>query len=153
VVCYDTAAGLLFSGDHVLPTITPSIGFEGVGTANPLGAFLESLAIVRSRPDAVLLPAHGPVAPSAHSRVDVLLAHHGARLEACLAAVGGGTATAYDVSSRLRWTRRQSALSDLDAFNQMLAITETAAHLDLLVAQQRLAESTEDGVGLYRAVG
>ena len=48
---------LLFAGDHVLPTITPSIGFESAMRANPLGAFLQSLALVRARPDARLLPA------------------------------------------------------------------------------------------------
>ena len=36
----DTAAGLLFAGDHVLPTITPSIGFEPAYAEQPLGDFL-----------------------------------------------------------------------------------------------------------------
>src|SRR5699024_4436485 len=31
----DTTDGLLFAGDHVLPTITPSIGFEGNPSAQP----------------------------------------------------------------------------------------------------------------------
>ena len=44
LVFYDVAGGLLFAGDHVLPTITPSIGFEPVLSQNPLGAFLQSLA-------------------------------------------------------------------------------------------------------------
>ena len=59
----DRAAGLLFAGDHVLPTITPSIGFEPVLSENPLGAFLRSLAVVRARPGMwkarfSLLPVH-----------------------------------------------------------------------------------------------
>ncbi len=82
VVFHDQAAALLFAGDHVLPTITPSIGFEPVLSPNPLGDFLASLATVRARPDAMLLPAHGPVTPSVHARVDELVAHHGARLDA-----------------------------------------------------------------------
>ncbi len=41
VVFSDPASRLLFTGDHVLPTITPSIGFEPVATDNPLGDFLE----------------------------------------------------------------------------------------------------------------
>src|SRR6478735_9512859 len=40
----DRAAGLLFAGDHVLPTITPSIGFEPAYAPQPLGDFLTSLA-------------------------------------------------------------------------------------------------------------
>jgi glyoxylase-like metal-dependent hydrolase (beta-lactamase superfamily II) len=38
VVFVDDAAGLLFAGDHVLPHITPSIGFDG-GRALPLGDY------------------------------------------------------------------------------------------------------------------
>jgi glyoxylase-like metal-dependent hydrolase (beta-lactamase superfamily II) len=149
LVFYDVAGGLLFAGDHVLPTITPSIGFEPVLMDNPLGAFLASLRIVRERPDARLLPAHGPVTESVHARVDELLAHHDRRLDQTLAAVVGGAPTAYDAAQVLRWTRREHRLADLDPFNGMLAVFETAAHLDLLVAQGRLGTVTQDGTRTY----
>src|SRR3546814_5448900 len=55
----DLADQLLFAGDHVLPTITPSIGFEPVLADQPLIDFLDSLAKVRAMPDLRLLPAHG----------------------------------------------------------------------------------------------
>ncbi|MGZ6792722.1 MAG: MBL fold metallo-hydrolase, partial [Mycobacteriales bacterium] len=150
LVFHDLDARLLFAGDHVLPTITPSIGFEPVMVHDPLGAFLRSLALVRSRPDAVLLPAHGPVAPSVHARVDELLDHHGRRLDETEAAVRGGAATAYEVGGVLRWTRREHRLADLDTFNAMLAVFETAAHLDLLAAQGRVVHTVEDGLKTYR---
>jgi glyoxylase-like metal-dependent hydrolase (beta-lactamase superfamily II) len=149
LVFHDLAGGLLFAGDHVLPTITPSIGFEPVLSPEPLGAFLRSLALVRSRPDALLLPAHGPVAPSAHARVDELIAHHGRRLDEVQAATEAGATTAFDVASALRWTRRQHKLADLDPFNAMLAVFETGAHLDLLVAQGRLKVTNDEGVRRY----
>jgi len=134
----------------VLPTITPSIGFEPVMMDNPLGAFLGSLRVVRERPDARLLPAHGPVTDSAHARVDALLAHHDRRLDQTLEAVVAGAATAYEVGGVLRWTRREHRLADLDPFNGMLAVFETAAHLDLLVVQGRLSVAEQDGVRVYR---
>ena len=149
LVFYDDAAGLLFAGDHVLPTITPSIGFEPVLSENPLGAFLRSLTVVRERPDAMLLPAHGPVTESAHARVDELLAFHGHRLDEIEAAVHQGATTAHDVAGVLRWTRRQHELKDLDPFNGMLAVFETGAHLDLLVVQGRLKTFLQDGVRGY----
>jgi glyoxylase-like metal-dependent hydrolase (beta-lactamase superfamily II) len=151
LVFYDNAGGLLFAGDHVLPTITPSIGFEPVLMDNPLGAFLDSLRVVRSRPDAKLLPAHGPVTDSAHARVDELLSHLDRRLEQSLAAVVAGAPTADEAAGVLRWTRREHRLADLDPFNGMLAIFETAAHLDLLVAQGRLTVTTENGARVYTA--
>ena len=149
LVFHDVVGGLLFAGDHVLPTITPSIGFEPVLSANPLGSFLHSLAIVRSRPDALLLPAHGPVAPSAHARVDELVAFHDLRLAETSAAVAGGAATPYEVAGELGWTRRRHRLADLDTFNAMLAVFETSAHLVLLAAQGRLVRGQVDGVDRY----
>jgi glyoxylase-like metal-dependent hydrolase (beta-lactamase superfamily II) len=149
VVFRDAGAGLLFAGDHVLPHITPSIGFEAVPSRHPLNDFLQSLRLVRSLPDMRLLPAHGPVTPSAHARIDELLAHHSGRLGHCLAAVQAGAATALEAARSLRWTRRERQLGELDPFNQMLAVIETRAHLELLTAQGRLASSTTDGVVYY----
>lgn len=150
VVLHEADAGLLFAGDHVLPTITPSIGFEPVLSPNPLGDFLASLALVRARPDAMLLPAHGPVAASAHARIDELTDHHGRRLEQTERAVSAGATTGLQVARLLTWTRRERSLDELDPFNQMLAIAETGAHLQLLAAQGRLATQDLDGVRRYQ---
>ncbi len=86
----DLDAGLMFSGDHVLPTITPSIGFEPAYPSQPLGDFLASLAKVRALPDLRLLPAHGAVTSSTHTRVAELVAHHDERLRLCLESVKVG---------------------------------------------------------------
>ncbi len=153
VVFTDAGAGLLFAGDHVLPHITPSIGFEPVSASLPLGDYLESLRLVRALPDMRLLPAHGPVTASAHTRIDELLAHHDDRLGRCAEAVAAGAGTAYQVACALRWTRRGRHLEDLDPFNQMLAVTETRAHLELLCAQGRLTVSWDDGVAVYTPAG
>jgi glyoxylase-like metal-dependent hydrolase (beta-lactamase superfamily II) len=143
----DRPAGLLFAGDHVLPTITPSIGFEPVPVEQPLRDFLGSLTKVRGLPDLRLLPAHGPVAPSSHARVDQLLAHHEERLRLCLASLEARPGTGHDVASDLPWTQHQHSLADLDVFNAALASMETKAHLELLVARgQATREATTDGV-------
>ncbi|HEX4659000.1 MAG TPA: hypothetical protein VH307_16550 [Streptosporangiaceae bacterium] len=96
-----------------------------------------------------LLPPHGPVTASTHERADALLAHHDRRLEASAAAVAAGAHTGPEVARELRWTRRERRLEDLDPFNQMLAVTETAAHLVVLVAQGRLRQTRLDGVDHY----
>jgi len=152
-VFVDAAAGLLFAGDHVLPSITPSIGVESASAAQPLGDFLSSLAKVRALPDLRLLPAHGPVTGSTHARIDELLAHHEERLALCRQAVESGSGTAYDVAKQLPWTRRARSLSELDLFNAALATLETHLHLELLAAQGRLAR-TDDGEAVgYAPVG
>jgi glyoxylase-like metal-dependent hydrolase (beta-lactamase superfamily II) len=149
VVFADTEAGLLFSGDHVLPHITPSIGFETVSTASPLRSFLESLAVVRRLPDLRLLPAHGPVSPSSHRRVDELVAHHDARLRATSELLSEVPLAAAQVAACLGWTRHGLSLDDLDAFNQMLAIGETVAHLTVLVAAGEVRSRLEGDVVTY----
>jgi glyoxylase-like metal-dependent hydrolase (beta-lactamase superfamily II) len=128
----DDDAGLLFAGDHVLPHITPSIGFETVTAHLPLADYLASLKRVRERPDALLLPAHGPVASSVHARVDELLAHHDLRLRRCGDAVTDGALTAYDVAQRIPWTSRDRAFSELSPFDQLMAVREAEAHLGVL---------------------
>ena len=139
IVFADEAGGVLFAGDHVLPHITPAIGLEPVPSESPLSDYLDSLALIRTLPDLRLLPAHGPVAPSTHARVDELVAHHDDRLAKTAGAVAGlGSATAADVAGAIGWTRRLRPFGSLDPGNQMLAITETVAHLRVLVRTGRL---------------
>ncbi|WP_341926733.1 MBL fold metallo-hydrolase [Nocardioides psychrotolerans] len=143
----DRAAGLLFAGDHVLPTITPSIGFTVPPTDQPLGDFMGSLAKVRALPDLTILPAHGPVAPSSHTRVDELLVHHERRLAESLHLIAGGPRTSHDVAQGLGWTRHETPFEKLDVFSQGMASMETKAHLELLVARgQAMREEHPDGV-------
>jgi glyoxylase-like metal-dependent hydrolase (beta-lactamase superfamily II) len=149
VVFADEAADLLFSGDHVLPRITPSLALEADPPVSPLADFLTSLELMRTRPDAAMLPAHGPVGMRVHERVDQLIAHHGTRLDASLAAVREGRGTAYEVAGALPWTRRETRLADLDPFNAMLATLETGAHLQVLVERGAVTVSDQDGIAYY----
>lgn len=142
----DLEAQLLFAGDHVLPTITPSIGFEPAFAQQPLGDFLTSLAKVRAMPDLMLLPAHGPVTWSSHARVDELIEHHRVRLDQCLAAVSAGSRTAWEVAAEVPWTSRGRHRDELGPFDVVLAVFETLAHLELLGARGDVIRSESDGV-------
>jgi glyoxylase-like metal-dependent hydrolase (beta-lactamase superfamily II) len=149
VVFHDRASNALFAGDHVLPHITPSIGIEAprpVFPQSPLSDYLRSLRLVQELPDAVLLPAHGPVAPSAHQRIAELLAHHERRLDDTAAAVAAGAHTGYEAARALTWTRHERPIGELDPMNQRMAVHETMAHLAVLVERGRLRRSTVDGV-------
>ncbi|ANH38083.1 Hydroxyacylglutathione hydrolase [Nocardioides dokdonensis FR1436] len=145
----ETDAELLFAGDHVLPTITPSIGFTVPATDQPLGDFMASLARVRELPDLRILPAHGPVSPSTHTRVDELLAFHEDRLDQSLAALSAGPLTGRDVAGRLGWTRHETAYDALDVFSRGMAAMETKAHLELLAARGQVTREVTDAGVLY----
>lgn len=150
VVFHDEASSQLFAGDHVLPHITPSIGFQPSITRLALRDFLSSLQLMLKLPDSRLLPAHGPVGDSTHARVNELLEHHETRLAQTLDAASGGPVTAFQAAGAISWTRRQRKFTELDPMSQILAIGETAAHLEVLVLRGRLARHmSADGIETY----
>lgn len=148
LVFADLDNGLLFAGDHVLPHITPSIGFETVRAEAPLADYLCSLQLVGRLPDLTVLPAHGPAGVSSHQRSAELLEHHAHRLAVTLDATSAGDSAA-DVARSLKWTRHEHPLDTLDVHNQMLAISETAAHLDMLVDTADLVFREDAGTRRY----
>lgn len=141
---FDRSRAILFAGDHVLPHITPSIGVELPDGGLPLLHFLRSLEQVRDLPAQLVLPAHGPVFKDLAGRVDQLLAHHQQRLLLCREAVEAGARNAMAVARSLPWTRRARQFQDLDPFNQLLAVNETAAHLELLAERGQVTRVVSD---------
>jgi len=154
VVFHDEPNATLFAGDHVLPHITPSIGFQPSITRDALRQYLDSLRLMLTLPDSRLLPAHGPVCESTHQRVNELLEHHETRLAQTLEAASGGPATAFDAAKSIPWTRRQRKFADLDPMSQLLAVGETSAHLEVLVARGQLTrQATLEGIDHYTVPG
>jgi glyoxylase-like metal-dependent hydrolase (beta-lactamase superfamily II) len=149
VVFVDAARDVMFAGDHVLPRITPSIGFEQNHAEYPLRDYLDSLSLVLGLPDRRLLPAHGPVAPSVHHRVDELIEHHDTRLAQIDETVDRGASTASESARLMLWTRRGRQFGELDVLSQCLAVTETMAHLDVLMLAGRLRRTEVDGTWHY----
>jgi glyoxylase-like metal-dependent hydrolase (beta-lactamase superfamily II) len=150
LVYLDSAASVLFAGDHILPHITPTIGMEPARNRGALRDYMDSLRLVLTLPDTRLLPAHGPVQASTHKRVHELLAHHEQRLAEILDAMAPGRSTAYEVAQAIRWTRRQLRFAELDTISQLLAVGETASHLELLVVRgQLIRHAGADGTDHY----
>lgn len=130
-----------FTGDHVLPRITPSIAFEQAPEDDPLASYISSLQLLADEPDRMMLPAHGPVTPSVHDRVRALLDHHEERLKVVRDLVATGAATAFEVADQMRWTRRELRLDQLETVHAMTAVLEVRSHLERLVRQGRLTMS------------
>lgn len=150
MVFHDLDRGLTFTGDHVLPTITPSIGFELGDWDLPLGRYLRSLETMLDDRDRTVLPAHGETGIGLHQRVRALLAHHDRRLEATRAVVSeAGPCTGAAVARRLPWTRRDTPFAELGTFDRMIAVCETLAHLDVAVDRGTVHVVSRDGVDLF----
>jgi glyoxylase-like metal-dependent hydrolase (beta-lactamase superfamily II) len=132
----------LFTGDHVLPTISPNIGAGELRRSGMLRRYLDSLdRIARLQADdLVALPGHGAPFTDLAGRVAELKAHHAEREEAILAIVrGGGALTVYEVALQL--------FGPLPSYHLMLGTAEAQSHLEKLATEGRL--TLQDG--RYRA--
>ncbi|SHV63345.1 beta-lactamase domain-containing protein [Mycobacteroides abscessus subsp. abscessus] len=141
--------GMAFTGDHLLPRITPSIAFERAPETLPLRSFLRSLQLFLDLPDARMLPAHGDTEHRTRHRAQELLDHHDQRLTIIADLISAGATTAFEVATRMRWTRRSRTLTELDTVHQMTAVLEVQAHLDLLVSQGLLHVATSGDVSVF----
>lgn len=126
------STGAFFTGDHVLPRITPSIGLELVPEELPLANYLASLELLLRLDDGPMLSAHGPVTTSVHARVHELLAHHQERFATIIELQASGLTTAHEIAAAMTWTRHGRALTDLHDVHQMTAVVEVLSHLDVL---------------------
>src|SRR3546814_16488600 len=102
----DLTEGVVLSGDHILPTITPHISGLGSG-ADPLAEFFRSLEKVGALVGVTLtLPAHGHPFPDPTGRATAIREHHEERLEVLRAAadeLGSGTGAE---NGRAAWRER-----------------------------------------------
>lgn len=130
---YSAASNVLLAADQILPRISPNVGvWPSEPLANPLDDFLTSLAAFRALPeDCLVLPSHGQPFYGLHARIDQLIAHHEERLEKTLQACAA-PATVLEIIPAL--FDRQ-----LDAHQLGFALGEALAHLNYLVARDRLA--------------
>jgi len=63
------------------------------------------------------------------------------------AALASGAGLALDVARILRWTSRGRSYEELHLFDRMLAVLETAAHLDVLMLRgEAIRDESADAV-------
>jgi glyoxylase-like metal-dependent hydrolase (beta-lactamase superfamily II) len=130
-LCFvDERSRRLFSGDHVLPRITPNISVQRADPVGPLEDYLNSLARTRDLDVDEVLPAHEWRFKGLSERIDAIAAHHERRLAELLAAIRGRPgSTPWELAGHLTWSRPWDQYSGQ---MRIFAVTETAAHAHLL---------------------
>ena len=134
---------LMFTGDHVLPQITGTVGLHSTGEDDALGDFLGSLASLSDVAFALdhVLPAHEYRFTGLPNRLDELAAHHERRLQETAAAVARMPGrSAWDIARLLTWSRPWSTI---DVIMRRLAAAETLAHLQLLQRRRQVRCSSQ----------
>ncbi|MFI6597878.1 MBL fold metallo-hydrolase [Nonomuraea sp. NPDC050536] len=126
-------ADRLFTGDHVLPDITPHIGIYPYDRddVDPLGDFLESLERVRTLGPLDALPAHEWIFPDVAARAAEIRHHHEDKLVrlAALLAERAEPPTIWETAAMMTWNRPWDQLSPM---LRGMAAGEAAAHLRAL---------------------
>lgn len=139
--------GLLLTGDHVLPRITPNISVYDL-TSSPLDDYLDSLAALRGIEPGEVLPAHEYRFTDLDARLDALAEHHQERLDEvsqALSAVPGGL-SAWQVALRVSWSR---PWDQLGPFQHQAALGEVSAHLRHLERHGHARRTEADGTALW----
>jgi glyoxylase-like metal-dependent hydrolase (beta-lactamase superfamily II) len=137
---YDEEHGILLSGDHVLPSITPHVSGVGNG-ADALRSYIATLDLVADLPGVRLgLPAHGHPFDDVPGRVDAIKRHHHERMELLAAASTAlGPASVQELSHELFPRKHWGVMAE----------SETFAHLEHLVVEGRAERHREDGRLIY----
>ena len=138
---FDPEHGVMVSGDHVLPTITPHI--SGYAETDPLARFFASLEKMTTYEDVTIaLPAHGHPFTDLAGRARDILHHHEERLDLIRVAVDElGSATVTEYMQQLFKERSWGSMAE----------SETFAHLEHLRVLGEVTVRTGDGPTVFQA--
>ncbi|MCO4253331.1 MBL fold metallo-hydrolase [Pseudarthrobacter raffinosi] len=129
----DEPHSLIFSGDHVLPRISPHISLELPGPVNPLADYYESLKVIGFEDAMEVCPAHEYRFIGMQRRVAQLIEHNRERSAEVLRVLENHQpGTVWDTARHLTWSR---GWKSLQAFSLRLAVSETASHVVYLRSQ------------------
>ena len=147
VCIHDSRRRLLFSGDHVLPEITPHVSLYPGDEGNPLGRFLQAHEDLKQLDVEMVHPAHQHSFPDLRKRVDEIFAHHRERMDEMLAQVQDGPKTSWQIASTIKWN--VAPWAQLNGWTRRAALMETMSHLQHMVIEGELAREETDSVALY----
>ncbi len=157
ICLYEPEKKLLFSGDHILPTITPNIGLHPQSSANPLGDFIKSLNEIKQLDIDLVLPGHENPFTGLSTRIDALIQHHEQRKSNIVKALKDGAKTTYQIANRILWMTDEYgeegiSYQSLAPLDKRLAVLETLAHLELLRIDGKIDKSSRNSIIYYHRI-
>jgi glyoxylase-like metal-dependent hydrolase (beta-lactamase superfamily II) len=137
--------GVLVAGDHLLATISPTVGLWPASRADPLADYLAALKRTIELAPHLALPGHGELIERPVERAHELIEHYRLRLGEARVALGSEPQTGYELSFPLFG-------DDLKPAARRFAVAETLSHVEHLVHLGAVARAEADGVVTYTAV-
>lgn len=144
ILLRDDAAGVVYTGDHLLPRTSATAGIQFTGTIRrpSLPEFVRSLERSRSLAGMVVMPGHGESMPDAGAAVTWTLSYLERRAERLRRRLADGADTAYDLATRL--------LRHLRPEHVWPVMAETIGLLDLLRERGEAVAERSSGLIVYR---
>jgi len=142
---YWPARRMLFSGDHLLPKISPNIGLHPQSGADPLDDYILSLERVRRLEVETVLPAHGDPFHEHRDRIAEIIQHHDARKAALVRLARDDAKSGWQLASELF-----AGIMQRNVFQQRLALQETLAHCQSLAVEGRLRKQVSRELVTWR---
>lgn len=139
--------GTLFSGDTLLPHISPNPLLEPEGEPpsqrrRSLKQYLESLDYLETLDVNVVYPGHGPPIMSPAENIRYMREHHARRLDVVSECLDLEGKSAFEIAQQLYPNAKE--------YDHFLAVSECVAHLDVLVEQGRAVQQIrDDGVEYF----
>ncbi len=149
ICLYEPKKKILFSGDHILPKITPNVGLHPQSIDNPLGRYIESLQQIKKLDIDLTLPGHDQPFKNVKARIDEIIHHHDLRNLEILKTLTSGAQTAYRIAQQISWGEN-NGWQDLPPFHQRMAVFETLAHLEMMASEGRVDKFSREGVFYYK---
>ncbi len=144
ICLYEAKNRLLFCGDHVLPTITPNVGYHVLSGDNPLGDYLGSLHKLAHLEVDCVHPGHEYSFRDLKGRIEAITEHHRVRGEEILGLVASRFVNSYEIAQRLTWSLNLP-WEQFSPLQKRAAVTETIAHLEYLRWEGRIKKVVENG--------
>ena len=152
VCLYEPVNRFLFSGDHILPSISPNISYHILSGDNPLGDYFYALGKLVNLPVALVHPGHEYPFADLKGRVNAILQHHREREKEIQKIIGAGSCTAYEIATRINWEVPDTTWEQLPPMQKRLAITETIAHTEHLRWEGQLKKTITNQRILYSSL-
>lgn len=147
ICLWSPTLGVLLSGDHLLPGVTPPVTFERGFDPDPMRSYLDSLTAIAARSPRLVLPGHGRPFADANRRIEAIVRNKKRQLAAVRQAVEDRPSTVIDIADRV-FSRT------LLTYQRSFVLAETLAHIAYLrhsgVVERRIRP---DGIYEWYATG
>jgi glyoxylase-like metal-dependent hydrolase (beta-lactamase superfamily II) len=152
ICLYLPSRRILFSGDHILGSITPNNTIWG-GPWNAerdlLGEYLANLDKIASLDIELVLPSHREPLRDCRGRIAELKLHHQERLQEVLEILAAGKMNGEQVASRMSWSTKGKSWQDFPLSQKIFAVGEALSHLNHLVFTGQASNELSGGVVYY----